>query len=59
MVTIKQFGKGNCLWCAKEKEGVEVTSDDRSFNGFLCLPDLKRLLRLKCAAGNGKPVEAK
>jgi hypothetical protein len=57
MVTIKQYGDGTCLWCQREKEGVEVVSEDRSFNGFLCFPDLKRLLRLKSSAQNGKPVE--
>ena len=40
-----------------EKEGVEVTTNDRSFVGFLCFPDLKRMLRLKSAAGNGKAAE--
>ena len=58
MVTIKHFGEGTCLWCQKDKEGVEVVSEDRSFTGFLCIPDLKRLLRLKSAATNGKPAEA-
>lgn len=57
MVTIKSYGQGNCLWCQKEKEGVEVVSDDRSFTGFLCMPDLKRLLRLKSAAGNARAAE--
>ena len=57
MVTIKSYGEGTCLWCQKTKEGVEVVSEDRSFTGFLCLPDMKRLLRLKSAAGNGKAAE--
>ncbi len=58
MVTIKQYGEGTCLWCQKEKEGVEVVSDDRSFTGFLCIPDLKRLLRLKSSAQDSKVVES-
>ena len=46
MVTIKSYGEGTCLWCHREgKEGVDVVSEDRSFTGFLCFPDLKRLLR--------------
>lgn len=57
MVTIKSYGESTCIWCSKEKEGVEVTTDDRSFVGFLCFPDLKRMLRLKSAAGNGVTVE--
>jgi hypothetical protein len=59
MVTIRSYGEGTCIWCSKEKEGVEVTTDDRSFVGFLCIPDLKRMLRLKAAAGNGKAEAAK
>ena len=48
MVTIKGYGEGTCLWCRREgKEGVELISDDKSFVGFLCFPDLKRLLRLR------------
>ena len=58
MVTIKGYGDGTCLWCQREgKEGVELTSDDKSFVGFLCFPDMKRLLRLK-SQSNGKPGEA-
>lgn len=57
MVTITQFGEGTCLWCQKQKEGVEVVSEDRSFTGFLCLPDLKRMLRLKSAAASSDPRE--
>ena len=59
MVKITGFGESECIWCGKSKEGVEVATDDRSFVGFLCMADLKRMLRLKSAAGNGKPVEAK
>lgn len=58
MVTITQFGEGTCIWCSKDKEGVEVSTSDRSFVGFLCFPDLKRMLRLKSASGNGKHAEA-
>ena len=57
MVTIESFGEGTCLWCQREKEGVEVRSDDKSFMGFLCLADLKRMLRLKSQAGSGKVAE--
>lgn len=58
MVTIKRFGEDECIWCSKSKEGVEVESNDRSFVGFLCFPDLKRMLRLKSTTQNGKPLEA-
>jgi hypothetical protein len=43
MVTVKAYGEGTCIWCSKEKEGVEVATDDKSFVGFLCFPDLKRI----------------
>ncbi len=60
MVTIKHYGEGVCKWCNKEKEGVEVETNDRSFTGFFCFPDLKRRLRLKCDGNtNGKVIEAK
>ena len=58
MVTIKGYGQGTCLWCQREgKEGVELVSDDKSFTGFLCFTDLKRLLRLKSVNSNGSRVE--
>jgi hypothetical protein len=57
MVTIKSYGEGTCIWCAKQREGVDLVSDDRSFTGFLCFADLKRLLRLKTAASNGQGRE--
>ncbi len=51
MITIKMYGEGTCLWCRKEnREGVDLVSADRTFTGFLCFPDLKRLLRLKSTA---------
>ena len=53
MVTIKSYGSRECIWCGREKEGVEVATDDKSFVGFLCLADLKRMLRLKTTGGNG------
>ena len=57
MVTIKSYGTGTCLWCQREDmEGVEIVSDDRSFTGFLCIQDLKRMLRLKSQT-NGKRDE--
>ena len=60
MVTIKGYGEGTCLWCRREgKEGVELASDDKSFTGFLCFPDLKRLLRLKSGAGYGSVLNQK
>ena len=47
MVTIKSYGSRECIWCGREKEGVELTTDDKSFVGWLCFADLKRMLRLK------------
>ncbi len=54
MVTIKGYGEGICIWCGREKEGVDLVSDDRSFTGFLCFADLKRLLPLKAATANSQ-----
>lgn len=47
MVTITSYGQSECIWCGKAKEGVELETDDRSFVGFLCIADLRRMLRLK------------
>ena len=59
MVTIKSYGQGECLWCRRpDKEGVELVSDDRTFTGFLCFQDLKRLLRLKSAGVNSNGSKA-
>ena len=57
MVTIKSYGTRECIWCGREKEGVEVATEDRSFVGFLCFADLKRMLRLKSAGANGSKSE--
>ena len=54
MVTIKSFGTRECIWCSKEKEGVEVATEDHSFVGWLCFADLKRMLRLKSAGQSGQ-----
>jgi hypothetical protein len=48
MLTILGRSEGTCLWCGKEKEGVEVIFDDKSFPpGALCWVDLKRAIKLK------------
>ena len=36
MLTLKKSGKGKCVWCMREKEGVEVEFADHSLKGFLC-----------------------
>ena len=51
MVTIQGYGTRECIWCQREKEGVEVATEDRSFLGFLCFSDLRRMLRLKGVRG--------
>ena len=54
MLTIVKLSEGPCLWCGKEKEGVEVAFEDRSFPpGTLCWADLKRAIKLK-SNGNGR-----
>lgn len=47
MVTIKSYGEGPCVWCGRDKEGVDIATDDKSFVGFFCFADLKRVLKLK------------
>lgn len=45
MLIVKKFTKGVCLWCASEKDGVEVEMQNGSLRGFLCnctLGDLGR-----------------
>ncbi len=54
MVTITNYGESTCIWCAKQKEGVEITTKDRTFAGFLCMADLQRMLRLTLASNNGR-----
>jgi hypothetical protein len=56
MVTIKGYGETgrSCIWCGREKEGVEIETNDRSFVGFLCFSDLKRMLRLKTGSGQAQ-----
>lgn len=47
MVTIKSYGEGTCVWCGRDKEGVDIATDDQSFAGFFCFNDVKRVLKLK------------
>jgi DNA-binding helix-hairpin-helix protein with protein kinase domain len=49
MVTITNYGHSTCIWCAKQKEGVELSTKAGTFAGFLCFTDLKRMLRLTLA----------
>ena len=58
MVTIKSYGTHECIWCGREKEGVELASDDKSFVGWLCFADLKRMLRLKSERGGASSSAA-
>jgi hypothetical protein len=58
MVTIHGVREADCIWCGKHKECLDVTTEDRAFSGALCIPDLKRMLRLKSGSqpiANGKP----
>ena len=46
--TIRGYSEdGVCIFCQKEKEGIDVEFEDGSFDGFLCLADLKRALRMR------------
>ncbi len=56
--TIRGYSEeGCCIFCGKEKEGLDVSFEDGSFDGFLCLADLKRALRMR-RNGNGRRDEA-
>jgi hypothetical protein len=52
MITVKSLGKNRCIWCAQEKDGVDVEMQDGSLKGFLCRGDFWKLL--KSRDGNGK-----
>lgn len=39
MVTITKPGKGKCLWCQKENDGVQAKFAD--LTGFLCWKHLR------------------
>lgn len=57
MLTLKSSGKSTCLWCAEEKEGVEMEMHDGSFKGFLCWTDFRQIV--KARSQNGKPKQSR
>lgn len=57
MLSVKRVGNGICLWCATQKEGVEVEFADGSMKGFLCKADFWRLMKTR-SNGKGKHEES-
>ena len=48
MGTIRGYGKDRtCIFCNKEKEGIDIAFEDGSFVGFLCFVDFKRAMKMR------------
>ena len=45
MVTIHSLNRDKCVWCAKVREGVQVSFSDGSLSGFVCWSDFRKLLK--------------
>lgn len=56
MMTVVRSGTGTCLWCAGQKEGVEVEFTDGSLKGFLCKADFWKLVKTRSIRGKENPV---
>ena len=57
MVTVKEAKTAKCVWCAKTREGVQVTFTDGSLNAFVCWADFRKLV--KARSENGESSEKK
>ena len=51
MLTVRAYGEGDCFWCARTTEGVEIQSPDGSL--FLCKRDFWAFLKKR--SQNGQP----
>lgn len=51
MVTVKEAKNAKCVWCAKTREGVQVTFADGSLNAFVCWADFRKLVKARSEIG--------
>ncbi len=52
MVTVKEAKSGKCVWCAKIRDGVQVSFSDGSLSAFVCWADFRKLA--KSRSDNGR-----
>ncbi len=52
MVTIHSLKQDKCVWCAKLREGVQVSFSDGSLSGFICWSDFRKLLKSRAREGD-------
>ena len=55
MVTVKEANTGKCVWCAKTREGVQISFADGSLNAFVCWADFRRLVKARCERSESVP----
>ena len=51
MVTVKEAKNAKCVWCAKTREGVQVTFTDGSLSAFVCWADFRKLVKARSEIG--------
>lgn len=51
MVTVKEAKSAKCVWCAKTRDGVQVSFADGSLNAFVCWADFRRLVKSRSENG--------
>ena len=47
MVTVKEVKTAKCVWCAKTRDGVQVSFTDGSLNAFVCWADFRKLVKAR------------
>ena len=55
MVTVKEAITGKCVWCAKTREGVQISFADGSLNAFVCWADFRKLVKAR-SENNHEPT---
>jgi hypothetical protein len=51
MVSVKEAKNARCVWCAKNREGVQVSFSDGSLNAFVCWADFRKLVKARSEDG--------
>jgi len=59
MVTVKESKSAKCVWCAKTRDGVQVSFSDGSLNAFVCWADFRKLVKARSENGSEIPTTEK
>ena len=59
MATVKEAKSAKCVWCAKTRDGVQVSFSDGSLNAFVCWADFRKLVKARYENGRETTNEKK